>query len=84
MVLLDVGDGEERAVELEIGAAGGYSAEEGVCTGFQLFGRGAEFSGFAGKLLADVSGEKGFAGVFLWWESICFAVRNPYPLFDCF
>jgi len=34
LVLLDVGDGEERPVELEVGAAGGDFAEEGVRAGF--------------------------------------------------
>ena len=51
LVLLDVGDGVERAVELEAGHAGGDPAREDVGSGFQLHAGGAEFSGVAGELL---------------------------------
>jgi len=51
LVLLDVGDGEERAVELEVGIAGWHLAEEGVRPGLQLFGTDSDVSGLAGELL---------------------------------
>ena len=59
LVLLDLGDGERGAVELEARDGGGYLAAEGVGSEFQLHGDGAEFCRLAGELLA-----RGAAGCF--------------------
>jgi len=52
MVLLDVGDGECDAVELEIGDAGGDFADEGLGSIIQLHSNCADFFGAAGELLS--------------------------------
>lgn len=71
LVLLDVGDGEERAVELEVGIAGRHLAEEGVRPGFQLFGTDPDVSGLTGELLDTHGVVFCFLGRFL--------VRYTYP-----
>ena len=55
MVLLDLGDRECGAVELEAGHASGDSAEEGVGERFQLHAECTGFPGIAGEVLRGLT-----------------------------
>jgi len=63
MVLLDVGDGECDAVELEIGDAGGDFADEGLGSIIQLYSNGTDLFGAARELLSTWAGSGMFAAV---------------------
>ena len=70
LVLLDVGDGVERAVELEAGNAGRHPAGEGVESRFQLYADGAGFPRFARELLGMGFGLVCLAGSPCIWEGV--------------
>lgn len=57
LVLLDLGDGDERPVELEAGHGRRYPAAENVESGFQLHAGRSGFPGLTGELLRGSLGE---------------------------